>query len=61
MLWELSGDTDDAELLRSAYHSLHHPLNRRVFAKVATPYPLPSEPSTAPDAVVEPAPVTPTF
>jgi chitinase len=31
MIWELSGDTADAELLRSVYTSIHHPLSRRTF------------------------------
>jgi chitinase len=31
MIWELSGDTTDAELLRTAYRSLQHPLKARVF------------------------------
>ena len=31
MIWELSGDTPNAELLHVAYHSLHHPLRNRVF------------------------------
>jgi chitinase len=34
MIWELSGDTTDAELLGSAYRALHHPLKRGVFAAV---------------------------
>jgi chitinase len=33
MIWELSGDTTDAELLNMVYHSLHHPLKNKVFAK----------------------------
>jgi chitinase len=33
MIWELSGDTADAELLNSAWRSLHHPLHARVFAR----------------------------
>ena len=33
MIWELSGDTADAELLNTAYHSLHHPLSARVFVQ----------------------------
>jgi chitinase len=33
MIWELSGDTEDAELLHTAYHALHHPLRKRVFAE----------------------------
>jgi chitinase len=37
MIWELSGDTTDAELLNMVYHSLHHPLKDKVFAKVRTP------------------------
>ena len=31
MIWELSGDTEDAELLHTVYRSLRHPLKRRVF------------------------------
>lgn len=31
MIWELSGDTPDAELLGVAYHSLHDPLEKQVF------------------------------
>jgi chitinase len=31
MIWELSGDTVDAELLNVAYRSLHDPLEARVF------------------------------
>jgi chitinase len=31
MIWELSGDTSDAELLNVAYRSLHDPLEERVF------------------------------
>ncbi len=37
MIWELSNDTEDAELLTMAYRALHHPLKSRVFAKVRTP------------------------
>jgi chitinase len=33
MIWELSGDTADAELLNSAYHALHRPLSDRVFTR----------------------------
>ena len=36
MIWELSEDTADAELLSMVYRSLHHPLNNKVFAKVRT-------------------------
>ena len=36
MIWELSGDTTDAELLSMVYHSLHHPLKNKAFAKVRT-------------------------
>lgn len=36
MIWELSNDTEDAELLTAAWRSLHHPLRNRVFAKVRT-------------------------
>jgi GH18 family chitinase len=31
MIWELSGDTADAELLNVACRSLHDPLEERVF------------------------------
>jgi chitinase len=31
MIWELSGDTADAELLSVAYHSLHDPLEEQIF------------------------------
>ena len=33
MIWELSGDTADGELLRIAYHSLRDPLEVRIFDK----------------------------
>jgi chitinase len=33
MIWELSGDTADAELLNSAYHALRQPLHERVFVR----------------------------
>jgi chitinase len=36
MIWELSGDTVDAELLNTVYRALHHPLKNKVFAKVST-------------------------
>ena len=36
MIWELSNDTADAELLTAAWHSLHHPLKNKVFARVRT-------------------------
>jgi hypothetical protein len=36
MIWELSEDTADAELLNAAYRSLHHPLKNKVFAKLRT-------------------------
>jgi len=62
MVWELSGDTTDAELLNIAYRSLHHPLHSRVFAEAiageatATPYSPPpqSTPASTP-ASSEPA------
>ena len=31
MIWELSEDTADAELLRTVYEALKHPLNARTF------------------------------
>ena len=37
MIWELSGDTADAELLSVAYRSLRHPMKNKVFAKLRTP------------------------
>ena len=37
MIWELSNDTEDAELLTAVWRSLHHPLKNKVFAKVRTP------------------------
>lgn len=37
MIWELSGDTADAELLNTVYRSLHHPLKNKVFANARTP------------------------
>jgi len=37
MIWELSNDTADAELLRMAHWSLRHPLKSKVFAKVRMP------------------------
>jgi len=33
MIWELSGDTTNAELLNTVFRSLRHPLNARVFAQ----------------------------
>jgi len=36
MIWELSGDTADAELLRTAYQALHHPLKAAMFARKVT-------------------------
>ncbi len=35
MIWELSGDTRDAELLSSTYRALHHPLPARTFTRAA--------------------------
>lgn len=32
MIWELSGDTPDSELLRAVYKTIHHPLKARVFS-----------------------------
>ncbi len=34
MIWELSGDTADAELLNSAYGALHRPLRASTFSRV---------------------------
>lgn len=33
MIWELSGDTPNAELLHIAYRALHHPLSKRAFSE----------------------------
>ncbi len=33
MIWELSGDTPDAELLHTAFRALHHPLRKSAFAE----------------------------
>jgi chitinase len=33
MIWELSGDTTDAELLNIAYRSLHEPLDENIFTE----------------------------
>ncbi len=42
MIWELSGDTPEAELLKSVSRSLRHPLPKQVFARaLATPPPAP--------------------
>jgi chitinase len=35
MIWELSGDTADAELLNIAYRSLHDPLEEKIFKERA--------------------------
>jgi chitinase len=37
MIWELSEDTSDAELLTTAYRSMRHPLKNKVFAKMSKP------------------------
>jgi chitinase len=37
MIWELSDDTSDAELLTAAYRSMRHPLKNRIFAKTSKP------------------------
>jgi chitinase len=37
MIWELSDDTNDAELLTIAYRSMRHPLKNKVFAKPSKP------------------------
>ncbi len=36
MIWELSGDTEDAELLRVAHHSLRSPMATSAFEEAAT-------------------------
>lgn len=33
MIWELSGDTPNAELLHTAYRALHHPLGKKAFSE----------------------------
>lgn len=40
MIWELSGDTADAELLKIAYRSLHDPLEERIFKERTRKRPL---------------------
>jgi chitinase len=53
MIWELSGDTADAELLHTAYRSLQHPLKARVFqgAIAARSQPVPvAPPPSAPSS-----------
>ncbi|HEV2485836.1 MAG TPA: glycosyl hydrolase family 18 protein [Terracidiphilus sp.] len=40
MIWELSGDTEDAELLSIAYRSLRDPLEENIFVKHARKRPL---------------------
>jgi chitinase len=36
MIWELSGDSPNAELLHAAHWALHHPLGRKAFAETET-------------------------
>lgn len=43
MIWELSGDKEDAELLNAAYRSLHHPLDASAFLEAATEKPAAAE------------------
>lgn len=40
MIWELSGDTADAELLKIAYRSLHDPLDEKIFKERTRKRPL---------------------
>ena len=47
MIWELSGDTADAELLRIAYNSLRDPLEEKVFKERTRKRPLSSGVPTA--------------
>jgi chitinase len=57
MIWELSGDTADAELLHSASHALHHPLKASIFAQAhsnfASQSTLPPHNGTAPAPAVD--------
>ena len=46
MIWELSGDTADADLLRSAYRALHRPLREKVFARALAAQTRPSHDET---------------
>lgn len=39
MIWELSGDTEDAELLNTAWRSLRHPLSAEVFVQTMSTVP----------------------
>ena len=59
MIWELSGDTEDAELLSVAYRSLHHPLKSDAFAEALAAE---SEPGyvPTPNPPAEPVDVIPT-
>jgi chitinase len=43
MIWELSGDTANAELLGIVYRSLRHPLKARVFANTVSIDPVPAD------------------
>ena len=43
MIWELSGDTQDAELLSIVHSTLRHPLKARVFANTVSVYPVPAD------------------
>jgi hypothetical protein len=42
MIWELSGDTANAELLGIVYRSLRHPLKARVFTNTVSIEPVPA-------------------
>jgi len=44
MIWELSGDTADAELLHTAYRSLQHPLKAQVFQRAIAARAVPAAP-----------------
>lgn len=58
MIWELSGDTEDAELLGIAYKSLHEPLDAAVFKpRVRTRPARKPAPRPAPKPAVKPTPV----
>ena len=43
MIWDLSGDTADAELLHAAHRSLHHPMKAKMFASSVPRAPEPAQ------------------
>lgn len=47
MIWELSGDTADAELLNTAHHALLHPIDASAFEQAAVASQRPSSPDVS--------------